>query len=92
MFVNYQIRRQATCKMGSETGDCSCHFNISQEFLLLCMGYLNTFILLPPKVKGGGGGDLVDLKTLVGKLLTILGQSRCAICVSFSDMLVAGNL
>ena len=69
VFLNYQIRRQATCKMGSKTGNCSSHFNLSQEFLLLCMGYLNTLIVSPP----GEGDDLVELKICVGKLSRILG-------------------
>ena len=70
VFGNYQLRRQATCKKGSKTGNCSSHFNLSQEFLLLYMGYLNTLTVLPPKVRGE---DFVELKIFVGKLSRVLG-------------------
>ena len=67
-ITNSDVKPQV--KRAVRLDNCSSQFNLSREFLLLCMGYLNTLNVSPPKVRGD---DLVELNIFVRELSRILG-------------------
>ena len=49
MLANHQIRHQATCKVGCQTGDCKWLLNLPQEFLWVPCMYGLTYSLYHPR-------------------------------------------